>query len=371
MRARFIVLALVVPSALATACEAYQVEQDGRDDSFFAGGKADGTIAEGSPEALAVLAVVNTASEQQLTAAEPDGAGLGSDTVASVLEFRAGDDGKSGTEDDRVFSTLEQLDTVDFVGAVALDKLLAFGDGHGYLAPTAFRVTKVSLMDPHVSAKALFLCPDVTTKFNARFAANVTTDEDGDHLIDLNLMSVFRPDDRDAAKVAMQVGAAACTAPLSSMSCHATDALVSTFAHNQKTGTCLAPMPGTTGGYQPAIVPTKAPCLVSEPATITVPISGVEVTLTDARAAATYVADHDVLKFGSIVGFLSEKTADKLTLPDHIPFAGGKPLSSLFPGGKNNCSNADDRDEGPGGESGWYLYLNFEAETVEFDPNVL
>jgi hypothetical protein len=49
-----------------------------------------------------------------------------------------------------------------------------------------------------------------------------------------------------------------------------------------------------------------------------------------------------------------------------VPVLGDVPLSSLLPGGADNCAGHDDRDTGPGGESGWYAYLTFSAEAVAY-----
>ena len=39
-------------------------------------------------------------------------------------------------------------------------------------------------------------------------------------------------------------------------------------------------------------------------------------------------------------------------------------VSSLLPGGTGNCNSGDDRDIGPGGVRGWWVYFNFTAEPV-------
>lgn len=99
---------------------------DGKDDSF--------AIRPGSPEADAVLAYVN---RDLATAAE--GAAFHQDLNAvlhawaarNIADFRAGDDGAFGTDDDRTFDTLETLDAVPWVGRAALMQLFGLAEAAG------------------------------------------------------------------------------------------------------------------------------------------------------------------------------------------------------------------------------------------------
>jgi len=100
---------------LAAACEMPATMVDGPNDSFLAGdGKADtGGIAEGSPDALAVLALVNGADLATL-----DGAvGLDGRAAKNIVA-------------DRPFDTLKALDAVPYVGTIAFAKLLAYVHTH-------------------------------------------------------------------------------------------------------------------------------------------------------------------------------------------------------------------------------------------------
>ena len=45
---------------------------------------------------------------------------------------------------------------------------------------------------------------------------------------------------------------------------------------------------------------------------------------------------------------------------------GNRTVASLLPGGEGSCASGDARDTGPGGESGWYFYLEFTAESVDY-----
>ncbi|MEM6296749.1 MAG: hypothetical protein AAGA54_36115, partial [Myxococcota bacterium] len=131
---KHIVLSLTAALALSTVgCEAPESEgeADARDDAFLGGGKADGGIEEGSADAVAVLALVNTASLEILD----DDVPLDRRAAVGIDTFRLGADGVEGTADDRVFETLAQLDAVPYVGRVAFEALLAYAREHITLEP--------------------------------------------------------------------------------------------------------------------------------------------------------------------------------------------------------------------------------------------
>ncbi|MEO8550204.1 MAG: hypothetical protein ABI678_09520 [Kofleriaceae bacterium] len=95
-------------------------EGDAKDDSF--GGsdvKADGGFS--SCQLAEVLKLVNesTSSTDKLVEL-----GLSDDAAKAIVAHRAGPDGDAGTGDDDVFDDLNELDKVDFVGALALGKLV-------------------------------------------------------------------------------------------------------------------------------------------------------------------------------------------------------------------------------------------------------
>ena len=102
----------------ATACAPTEVE-DGADDAFFIGGKADAEE-PGVCETTGVLRLVNATDAEGLRL----DAGLTRRAAGNVATWRAGDDGAQGTEDDRLFVTLDELDAVPYIGPVALERLL-------------------------------------------------------------------------------------------------------------------------------------------------------------------------------------------------------------------------------------------------------
>ena len=90
--------------------------------------------------------------------------------------------------------------------------------------------------------------------------------------------------------------------------------------------------------------------------------------LTDAQIAATFVGTPATsLSNGLMRGFLSEADANATLIPASVPLIGGRPLSSVLPGGTNACPSFSDKDVGPGGVVGWYFYLNFPAQKLDED----
>ncbi|MBS1121998.1 MAG: phospholipase D/Transphosphatidylase [Deltaproteobacteria bacterium] len=111
----------IVPTLFAlAACVEADVE-DGETDSF-GDGKADGGMAEGSPEALGVLALVNDAGST--AGALKSGAHVTSRVATGIVKHRDGADGLAGTADDDRFDSLAELDAIPFVGPATLAALL-------------------------------------------------------------------------------------------------------------------------------------------------------------------------------------------------------------------------------------------------------
>lgn len=122
------ILSLILLVTLGTtACaemEDAELEHDGIDDSFFVAGKGDvpNTIHENTPEARAILRVVNTFTRHQFTSEM----GMYWTSAEEITKYRMGADGILRTEDDRVVFTLAELDSIPYVGATALRKLRAY-----------------------------------------------------------------------------------------------------------------------------------------------------------------------------------------------------------------------------------------------------
>ena len=239
--------------------------------------------------------------------------------------------------------------------------------------PTAYRFSDMDLRDPHAYVSIGF-CIDVTDTVIAGFSVNnaiqTAIQTDGtmppDGLLDLSPTVVFRPlTQTNGATTALDFYFADCTAPIGSTSCHpGTTTPNSVTATIASTGTCLAPITGTTRPYTPSIASATGPCYASTTTTVTVTLAGIPITLTDAQIAATFVgAPATSTVNGLLRGFISEADANATTLPASLPIVGGQPLSSLLAGGTNSCAPGDDRDMN-GSVRGWWFYMNFQATRV-------
>jgi hypothetical protein len=120
-------LSLVV-AALVGACgfdDSAAIEDRG-ESTFEVEG--EGPLTEGSPEALAILELANTATFEVLDATSE--VGLSARAAANIVAHRIGADRVAGTPDDDPFDTLAELDRVPFVGANAFARLLAYVRAH-------------------------------------------------------------------------------------------------------------------------------------------------------------------------------------------------------------------------------------------------
>jgi phosphatidylserine/phosphatidylglycerophosphate/cardiolipin synthase-like enzyme len=125
--------AVVAACSLISGCVEEEVE-DGENDAFPAG-KADGGIDEGSPEAAAVLALVNDTALDAATLKA--GAHVTARVAGNITKKRDGADGQAGTADDDPFGTLAELDAVPYVGPATLNALLGMARDRGLLAARA------------------------------------------------------------------------------------------------------------------------------------------------------------------------------------------------------------------------------------------
>lgn len=89
-----------------------------------------GGLAEGTPEARAVLAVANSLSAAQLRTEVR----LTATAARNIAARRDGPDARPGTADDRPFASLADLSGVCQVGNVAMKALAAFARAKGYVA---------------------------------------------------------------------------------------------------------------------------------------------------------------------------------------------------------------------------------------------
>jgi cysteine-rich repeat protein len=228
------------------------------------------------------------------------------------------------------------------------------------VTPTAFRIDSMTMADPHPFAAGIL---DVTDTVHMLLSDSITMDGTmpPDGKLDLSIVPVFRPLDQSAAAATpLDIVFADCTAPVASTTCTrpAMGTVVSTTVTNAD-GTCLEPLPGSTGGYMPAVVTPTAPCFASAAASFDVTLGGIVLPLKSARIAASYTGNPaTMLTQGLIMGFVTKADADAIILPADLLAVGGKPLSNIL--------KASDMDTGPSGEMGWWFYLNFTASPVTY-----
>ncbi len=235
---------------------------------------------------------------------------------------------------------------------------------------TAYRFADMDLRDPHVFV-SVFGCNDLTDpnvlfSVNTELQKSITTDgSDADTLLDLSILTVFRPLDQVAGHApAMEINFGDCSSPIGTTSCApGTDSSV-TIATNQASGTCLDALANTTHGYLPAITKPTGPCYVSGTTTLNINLGGIPIVLTSATVAATYSGNPATTTVNGLLrGFISETDANNTIIPTTFPLVGGKPLSSLLPGGTGSCATYSDKDT-VNGVVGWWFYLNFTAPKV-------
>lgn len=254
----------------------------------------------------------------------------------------------------------------------------------GFERLQAHRIDSLVLRDPHFFTQVLFLCADITDQVNGQIAAGLVADDDGDGVLDNSAMLLFRPLRTDDRRALGQTGGARCTAPAASTACQADQppSLAALPYTGQSLGTCLAPLPGTTRPYVPAVGTPAGPCFASDaaspagapailpagvfPGMAADPARGVglPLPLTSVRTAASR-RDNPTpgLANGLLMGFLSEAAADALVI--ELPGLGARPLSSLLAGGVGACPGYSDKDVHEG-VTGWWFYFNYTATAVPY-----
>ncbi|MEO8605123.1 MAG: hypothetical protein ABI629_21325 [bacterium] len=249
------------------------------------------------------------------------------------------------------------------------------------IPPEAFRIDSLAIRDPHLYFMVLS-CEDATNppgilstySINPLIADQLNLDADSDGNLDLSLLALFRPlAQPPSTGAALEIAPADCTTPVGSEVCSPSDPPSASVAYtNQAAGTCLTPPAGTTGmnnlpgaPYLPAIASSSAPCFSTASTTLAFPLGLLTVPLQDVRASASYVGDpaNQVID-GLLYGFLSETDANSLQVA--VPILGNQTLSKFLPGGAGNCATHTAKDIGPGGQVGWYFYLNFTAHRVTY-----
>lgn len=224
---------------------------------------------------------------------------------------------------------------------------------------TAFRISKMELLDPHV-----FPVGDQTGTVNNQIRTAIETDDDdpADGILDLNATMLFQPLDQAGASTPMFISFADCVVPFATTSCTETAAttVIPATATNDASASCLDALAGTTtAGYGP-VVPVPSPCFASNAVDVTVNLGTVTLPLKSARISATYSGSPaTTLVTGLLMGYVTKADADVTIVP--VPFFGDMPLSDIL-----KPEDMDDDPSGAPADNGWWFYLSVEAVEVPY-----
>jgi hypothetical protein len=229
---------------------------------------------------------------------------------------------------------------------------------------TAFRITQLSLRDPHVYLPGLGGgCNDSIGFANDTIERPLDHDDDHDGYFDDSQVIVFRPlAQADGAMTPASVYfGARCTT--NATTCKpGTVASGNDIATSADSGTCLTTLAGTTKPYTPGVTPADAPCFSTGAVNVTASIFGADVPLQQVQVGATYSGSPATgMVNGVLRGFLTEADANATGISVFGPIM--TPLAGFLPGGNNNCANFSDMDT-LGMTPGWWIYFNFTATSV-------
>lgn len=241
--------------------------------------------------------------------------------------------------------------------------------------PKAFRITELQLRDPHIFAGTQDLTEQEVLGQSVNrtlIPAKLTKDADGDGALDVSVIVLMRPFAPDAAAdrtPELSLVDASCPVNSSSSApCKplngSTGLQASWLVEQRQSGSCLAPEPGTTSNYQPAVTIPSAPCFQSaDGKDLTMDVGGIKIKVTAAQVSATYQADPPALVKGLLAGYVTETAAMEAKLPsDAGPTVAGDSLSTYI------RQRDYDRDSSPTGEDGFWMYMNFVAKPIDYEP---
>ena len=243
---------------------------------------------------------------------------------------------------------------------------------NGFDAEYSYRIDSLTLHDPHVWVSFVG-CTDLTSQLNSSQQSALQDDSDQDGFLDASFVLRFLPLDQSDGAMGESnlVVGPSCYAPSTSGVCIAggSTTFVASYT-SQASGTCLAPIAGTTRATYGALNSPGAPCFATAATPVSVTLSGIPLTLHDTRVAATYNATPATgLTSGLLFGFVTEADADATILSPSLPLIGGHSLSSVLAGGTNACTAAAFSDKDTNNAvAGWWFYFDFTATQVHYVP---
>jgi len=238
----------------------------------------------------------------------------------------------------------------------------------------AFRITNLTLIDPHTYIGNDLQCEDSTVALNAIFADNIIS-------FDVNTTLVLHPlDPKVDSGAKMEILPAKCVPGEDLVNCTDKDVplleIVSADFNNSIGGTCGNPVamslnPAYQGGGNTPLHQAMSPCFLSAP----IPKLGLKLALdvtlqlSNAQIYSTYYLEGRTqeLVSGVIFGFVPASVA---MMP--IGDLSGGPFalwSNLAGGGACKPPGINDIDTlAP--ENGVWMYFNFAAERVAWSPKI-
>lgn len=159
----------VIVFAALIACDTAEVRPGLHDDGTAS---ARAIPDEGSDEATIALYLANTLDEETLDIDVT----LDSRAAANIVDYRAGDDGVEGTDDDQQFETVAELDAISYVGSSAFTDLVDYGWAIGLTGEAVHGVLVGSAEEEAVLYLANMLgedALDVDVALDSRAAANI------------------------------------------------------------------------------------------------------------------------------------------------------------------------------------------------------
>lgn len=233
--------------------------------------------------------------------------------------------------------------------------------------PAYFRLTELMLREPRfiLTGSDITDTPLLGTSVNGTLIpGGLTMDYDADTFLDVSIVVGFEALDPSAATGSVELMDAHCLlSDATSCAPHPSPGLQASWTtENRADGACLEPIEGTTSVFDFADTLPEGPCFTTtEERDVVMNVSGIRLELTATQVAASYDgAGPDRLVHGMIRGFLSVDSATSALLPAYLLLFAGSPLSDYL--------DAAERDmaESPNGEDGWWVYLGFTAEPVEY-----
>jgi hypothetical protein len=233
----------------------------------------------------------------------------------------------------------------------------------------AFRFTELSLRDPHffVGLTDATERPVLGMSINHSLIPDkLTMDADGDGFVDVSIIVLLRPFDPHANEAELTLVDGNCPVGRTKSCTHNPKSkLQATWTiANHASGTCLEPLPNTTNpAYEPAATLPTAPCFVTTSGKeLVFNLGGVDVPIIAGQVSASYRPEPAPgLIRGLVSGFVTTAAAKRTILPDD---------SGAAPTALNDYVRQADHDlaSSPTMEDGFWIYMNFVAESIEYTP---